>query len=71
MKRTLSLRREALTDLTPRELGGVAGGQYSAEGAVSCAATECLAMLTTDQVLTIVSRNISCGTCNTFLVTGC
>ena len=39
MKRTLRLRRESLAELTPAELGGVAGGQ---ELSLSCPAIRCL-----------------------------
>ncbi|HEX8003094.1 MAG TPA: hypothetical protein VF519_10415 [Mycobacteriales bacterium] len=45
MKRGLVLRRETLAELSTADLTAVAGGQYSGEGALSCALTECVTLL--------------------------
>ena len=63
MTRALSLRREALADLTPAELGGVAGGGYPTPGGSSWGVTECLAAGTVDHVLTVPSRLLTCYSC--------
>lgn len=41
MRRTLSLKREALTELTPAELAGVAGAGYDASG-LTCPVKDCV-----------------------------
>ena len=70
MKRTLSLRREALAELTPAELGGVVGGNYTSPNGLSCGVRDCVDGLTpghvtTDvtEVTTLPSQLLTCGTC--------
>lgn len=70
MKRTLSLRREALSDLTPAELGGVVGG-YTSQNGISCDVRDCVGVemmaLTpvVNRLTTIPSQLLTCYTCVT------
>ena len=69
MKRTLSLRREALNDLTPGELGGVVGGRYTSPDGFTCVIRECAESRFTDlptivsEISDIVSYGVSCTGC--------
>ena len=68
MKRTLSLRRETLADLTPAELGGVVAGNYTSPNGISCGVRDCVGEFElnaelVNQVLTIPSRLLTCYTC--------
>ena len=68
MKRTLGLRREALADLTPGELGGVVAGNYTSPNGISCGVRDCVGEINVNtdllnQVLTIPSQILTCYTC--------
>ena len=55
-KRTLTLRREALNDLTPGELGGVVGGNYTSPDGISCGIRDCVGDVPAPNVTTVVTR---------------
>ena len=57
MKRTLSLKREHLTELTAGELAGVAGARYDASG-LSCPVKDCIEL--SDAVSCYGSCAITC-----------
>ena len=58
MKRTLSLKREQLTELTPGELAGVTGAAYDASG-LTCPVKDCLVGLS-DAISCLDSCAITC-----------
>jgi hypothetical protein len=57
MKRTLRLRRETLSDLTPADLTSVVGGAATAQG-FTCPAVRCVTELT-------ITPTCGCLTVNT------
>ena len=71
MNRTLTLRREALADLTTAELGGVVGGRYTSPDGFTCVVRECAESRFTDlptivsRISDIVSYGVSCTGCST------
>ena len=67
MNRTLTLRRETLSDLTPAELGGVVGGNYTSPNGISCGVRDCVDTYypdrlthVSDQLVDAVSRMVAC-----------
>ena len=56
MKRTLTLKRESLADLTDSELHDVAGGQYTVYG-LSCPIGVCVRTLPLKDCVQTLDRN--------------
>lgn len=59
MKRSLSLRREALADLSPHDLTAVAGGARTVEGP-TCPLIGCVRDILTDQCYTYGCQTQPC-----------
>ncbi|HEV2891198.1 MAG TPA: hypothetical protein VGX28_12555 [Frankiaceae bacterium] len=58
-KRSLSLRREALTDLSAYDLGAIAGGAQTVQGP-TCPLIGCLTGVISDQCYTRPCPSIDC-----------